>query len=519
MKISEFQLTNMYPTYKKMCDFGKMSLQTHQIDGLLWMTNRENIPSEKTLGIKGGIIADEMGLGKTFQMISLIACNFKLRTLIVLPPILIQQWIDAFNAITGHMPFVYHKKFTKTLDLSKLQNAPIVITSYAMISSNEKKSTNSLHKLKWNRIVFDEAHHLRNRNTGVFVGSYKLVSSIKWFVTGTPIQNKMSDLYALCDILGLPRKFYRKKENHMLIKEQLVLRRTKQQVDIILPPIQVNHVVIPVGEFEDPIFDELHSILPLSFENKNSDETTNSQEETYTYSEEEDTNDNINAINEIVIKPTNKKLSSTNNEFVPDTKLFTRLYDNILPAFIKARQLCIYPPMLQNTIYKNIELIESHQDFETYYKSSTDTKKLDTLVSFLQKRRENLKIVFCYFKREIDYISYKLDTLNIDNRVIDGRVSLNQKNSILRNPPQVLILQIQTSCEGLNLQRYSEVYFTSPHWNPAIESQAIARCHRTGQAKDVNVFKFIFKHDSFRSIEEYILDVQNYKTDIANKIL
>ncbi len=142
MKISEFQLTNIYPTYKKICDFGKMRIQPHQVEALVWMVNRENVPSEKTLSKKGGIIADEMGLGKTFQMISLIACNFKLRTLIVLPPILIQQWIDTFKTITGHMPFVYHKKFTKTIDISKLQNAPIVITSYAMISSNGKTSTN-----------------------------------------------------------------------------------------------------------------------------------------------------------------------------------------------------------------------------------------------------------------------------------------------------------------------------------------------------------------------------------------
>lgn len=503
MEITEFQRTSFYPTYKKICDFGKMQIKIHQIQALLWMLKRENVPDETTLGLRGGIIADEMGLGKTFQMISLIACNFKRRTLIILPPILIQQWIDAFKAITGHSPFVYHKKFNKNINLQRVQQSPIVITSYAMISTGTKKSTNILHEIKWNRIIFDEAHHLRNKNTGTFAGASTLRSNIKWFVTGTPIQNKMNDLYALCDILGMKRQFYRKKDNHPFIKENFVLRRTKNDVDIKLPDIIMNHVLIPVNDFENPIFDELHSILPLNIEEKTEED-----------SDSEDIDEDDATINEITIKG-NKKIKYP---FIPETKLFTRLYDNILPAFIKARQLCIYPPMLQKTIYDNKGLIEDPRDLTSYYKSSIDTKKLDTLVSFLKDRRENRKIVFCYFKREIDYLSRQLSSINIQNKIIDGRTTLTKKNSILRKSPEILILQIQTSCEGLNLQQYSQVYFTSPHWNPAIESQAIARCHRTGQTKNVNVYKFIFT-SSNTSIEEYILSIQKYKNSLANKIL
>lgn len=507
MEITEFQLTTVYPTYKKICDFGKLQIKNHQVQALLWMRKRENIPDEKTMGLRGGIIADEMGLGKTFQMISLITCNFKRRTLIVLPPILIQQWIDAFKSITGHAPFVYHKKYTKNVDLTSLMEYPIVITSYGMIATSEKKPTNVLHNIKWSRVIFDEAHHLRNKKTWSFTGALQLKSMIKWFVTGTPIQNKIKDLYALCHILGMPREFYRKKENHPLIKQELILRRTKNDVEIRLPPLEINHVLIPINEFENPIFDELHSIIPLNFEkNLQSDE------------EDENSSDDSedSEINEIIVKTKNISLE---NPFIPESKLFMRLYDTVLPAFMKARQLCIYPPMLQKTIYDNKQLIENSKELSIYYKCSVDTKKLDTLISFIRRRRENKKIVFCYFKREIDYLSKQLDGFNIQNSYIDGRVSLGRKNAIIKKSPEVLILQIQTSCEGLNLQQYSEVYFTSPHWNPAIESQAIARCHRTGQTKEVNVFKFIFTSSSFRSIEEYILHVQKCKREIANKIL
>jgi DNA repair protein RAD5 len=77
--------------------------------------------------------------------------------------------------------------------------------------------------------------------------------------------------------------------------------------------------------------------------------------------------------------------------------------------------------------------------------------------------------------------------------VFDGRITSRiKKKAILNDFYDVLILQIQTGCEGLNLQeKYSEIYFVSPHWNPAVEEQAIARCHRIGQTKSVFVKRFV----------------------------
>jgi SNF2 family DNA or RNA helicase len=90
-----------------------------------------------------------------------------------------------------------------------------------------------------------------------------------------------------------------------------------------------------------------------------------------------------------------------------------------------------------------------------------------------------------------------------------------------------LVLQIQTGCEGLNLQEnYSEIYFISPHWNPAVEDQAIARCHRIGQTKSVYVKRF--EMSSFisneqdiptRTIDKYVKDVQDVKRIVAGEII
>ena len=98
----------------------------------------------------------------------------------------------------------------------------------------------------------------------------------------------------------------------------------------------------------------------------------------------------------------------------------------------------------------------------------------------------------------------------------DGRTSHSERNEILTKKCDVLILQIQTGCEGLNLQHFSEIYFVSPHWNPAVEDQAVARCHRIGQEKEVEVFRF--QMSGFDDEEESItLDAYSGKVQEAKR--
>jgi len=86
-----------------------------------------------------------------------------------------------------------------------------------------------------------------------------------------------------------------------------------------------------------------------------------------------------------------------------------------------------------------------------------------------------------------------------------------------------LILQIKTGNEGLNLQEYSEVYFVTPNWNPKVEEQAIARCHRLGQKKEVSVFRFVMGSfdDELRTknIEMYSEFIQQEKREIEDRLL
>jgi hypothetical protein len=167
---------------------------------------------------------------------------------------------------------------------------------------------------------------------------------------------------------------------------------------------------------------------------------------------------------------------------------------------IQAKQSCIYPRL---ACRKSVPQMPPCED-ENY--SSKISKVVRTILS--RKDNGKRKIVFCHFRGEIDYIQARLTTAfpSLVVRYLDGRTKESERRQILAPDADidVLILQIQTCCEGLNLQQFSEVYFVSPDWNPAVEDQAIARCHRFGQTEPVSVFRFIMAPLRIRATPEMI---------------
>ena len=148
-------------------------------------------------------------------------------------------------------------------------------------------------------------------------------------------------------------------------------------------------------------------------------------------------------------------------------------------------------------------------------------KKLNKLIQDIESRigNGNRKLVFCDYQEE----SYKIQEMLsdrgiIDSQIIEGRTTTRQRKEILRESPEVLIMQIQTGNEGLNLQQCNELYFISPGWNPCVEDQAVARSHRLGQTKPVYVYRYImngFDDDSFtQNIENYCESVQKEKKEL-----
>ena len=426
----------------------------YQYNGVEWCMKAEQ--REKEHGPRGGFLADEMGLGKTITMIGLGFASPVERTLIVLPAALVEQWKAQLRKLDGRKILVWHKG----IKLDHLLQIPVVITTYGKIGVTEKRKVCDLHKVEWGRIIFDEAHHLRNRKTGGYMGAKLLQGGAKWLVTGTPIQNRTGDLKSLCAVLGVAASKM-DKDLVQAIKREYILRRTKDSVNLSLPALKQEEIFISwADDGENDLANDVHSSLPFCNVERNLTDPEASP-------------------------PTAPRSDSFVNIF--DTGDAEKLI-----MMMKALQMCAFPALLKQDVDYALERNELDED-HPYVAAVRSKSKLDSLLTSLltSKNNGNGKVVFCRFHKEIDFLADYLREKGMDAVVFDGRVSLGARRNILKRPHDVLIMQIQAGCEGLNLQEhYSEIYFVSPHWNPAIEDQAIARCHRLGQKKEVNIYHY-----------------------------
>jgi SNF2 family DNA or RNA helicase len=466
--------------FQLILDKANFSAKSYQYDGVKWCIENELRPNP--IGnCRGGFIADEMGLGKTIMMIGTMFSNYVQRTLIVLPPVLISQWHKALLQATGHNALLYYGDNKKNVTQDQVNRAPIVLTSYNMLL---QKSC-LLKNVVWSRVIFDEAHHLRNRNTKRFKSCKEIKANIRWLVTGTPIQNRKQDFYNLCSMVGMNSSFYLDQSNMSVIKQFYLLRRTKAQVGIDLPPVnKTEHIVEWEDKQEMLLAEELHSLLRLSNVSSNK----------------------------------KKELGSAMDGLCP------------LIYLMRCRQVCVLPRLLN----KQLDSLVSKGIIQSGYleSSSNFSSKIDAMIHIILERKDNGKgkIIFCHYREEIDVVVERLLKGGLTKVVsYDGRNSGGDNLRNLADPADALVLQIQTGCEGLNLQdHFSEIYFVSPHWNPSIEDQAIARCHRIGQTKPVDVFKFEMKgfkqdikKDNIKPItmETYVNCVQTNKREIIKEVL
>lgn len=497
----------------------------YQREGVEFCLRREvrngEVPERKVIG---GIIADEMGLGKTIMMMGLILANLDMyrRTLIVVPVALITQWVDQLKRTiidTGVKSdltvIVYHGSAGKRRVVlsgdsgdivwchrpprsKSMVNRPIdiVITTYGCVAMEEpvpvtrkKKNsaliptttttntttttttTLSLMSFRADRIVFDEAHHLRNKNSRIFKGAMRVVSSMDemlrpsvWIVTGTPIQNKISDLKSLCYVLGFKMCELMSEEKRRAIRDEYVLRRTKVSVGMVAAAVTAEEAG-DGADIDVTCAPRLQSLKHYKL------------------------NVPWGSENELALSREIHHKARTTSMRSERLKLYTRM-----------RQMCVWPALLNPVDSAESEYkVDNHGLTPEQFKIAVSNQSkmdcvLSTMMTEFSRADSRKSIVFCHYRREmvrLREILLRSGVVGEENiAIIDGTVGARERGRIFADEPTVLILQIRTCSEGLNLQSYSNVYFISPHWNPCVEDQAIARCYRMGQTSQVKVFRF-----------------------------
>ena len=369
----------------------------------------------------------------------------------------------------------------------------------------------------WGRVVLDEAHRVRNKRTRRFKSIMGLKADLKWCITGTPIQNRLSDLFSLILFLEIYPFSYDFCTN---CKDCSVFHLNK--------PAKSNELCQDCG---CPYWKHSNSFQSVIGGPRNSDVTPQVFEQLQTH-----------VLNKIMLRRTVEgaclefSLPSIDDETISfelleDERCSYNLTEmRAREAFAEletegAKYACYFAILVRLRLFTNHRLLITHGteygddgvpfreriNEDIWFESSKILNVLEVLYDLL-KLPENKCILFSNFTRMLDLIAFRLVDKGCPYLQFDGRLSARARSRVVEKfnsdaTIQVLLVSTQCGGEGLNLQAANFVILIDPWWNPALERQSIHRAYRIGQSRPVKVIRFIAKE----TIEERIVQLQQKK--------
>ena len=195
-------------------------ISPYQHDGVKWLSERELAPD-----YPGGFLCDEMGLGKTVQMIAVMLVNPRPKTLIVVPKSIVGQWVSEIKRFAPSLTVHAYNGMDRMMPDSDKPFPNIVVAPYSVLPREVDNLPCPLVRVKWDRVILDEGHEIRNPKTKSYLICKSLMAEIRWVLTGTPIFNSMRDFVTLCAFIGIPRDYTQGYTED--VRKRYVLRRTK----------------------------------------------------------------------------------------------------------------------------------------------------------------------------------------------------------------------------------------------------------------------------------------------------
>lgn len=461
----------------------KASLRSYQTVGVNWLYELSQ------LGL-GACLADDMGLGKTIQIISLLLIlknkekNNKgkknLPSLLVLPASLLNNWQDEINKFAPSLNCLFiHRSMIAKSELEKIadiglsryyngSNIDLLITSYGTLMRQ-----GWLLELNWNLAILDEAQAIKNPNTRQTKQVKQIKARARIALTGTPVENRLSDLWSLFDficpgLLGNTSKFKR------FIKS-LESRETQQYAPLrnLISPYILRRLKTDKTIISDlPDKTEVKSFCQLSKKQA------------------------------VLYQKTVKQLARMLNEVEG-----IKRRGQILAYMLKLKQLCNHP---------------SQMNGDGEYKGK-DSGKFLRLLEICQEisDKQDKVLIFTQFREIIEPLNRLLNTIfKQPGLVLHGATPVKKRQKMVdlfqdETGPSHFILSLKAGGTGLNLTAASHVIHFDRWWNPAVENQATDRAFRIGQKNNILVHKFICKG----SIEEKIDALISDKSELANELL
>jgi hypothetical protein len=431
------------------------------------------------LGI-GAVLADDMGLGKTVQAIAMLLSEREQYgadafgpTLVVCPMGIARQWVKELTRFAPSLRVHLHhgsERPSGAALLEAVRASDVVVTSYDIAS----RDVDGLALVEWDRLILDEAQDVKNPATARARALRRLSARRRLAMTGTPIENRLQELWAIMDVVnpgllgsraGFERMFARPIEEG---DDELALERLRAMVQ---PFILRRPKDAPEVEMELPPITVVKDYCRLTVEQA--------------------------SLYQATVDRWMSRIEQHDQGFARRGA--------VLAMLSQLKQVCNHPEMV----------VETGQPLDGR------SGKLERLVELLEQVPAGDKaLVFTQYPSFDRLVSHLAERLGRRIGFFHGRLNAQHREELVdafstEDGPEILVISIRAGGRGLNLPAANHVFHFDRWWNPAVEQQATDRAHRFGQHKSVFVHSLICR----ATLEERIDALLDSKRELAEKVI
>jgi len=439
-------------------------LRDYQKEGVYWLRFLER---------SGfcGILADEMGLGKTVQTLTWLQLPRKKQgpSLIICPTSLVVNWAEEVKKFTPDLTVLIMHGADRHDNWDEIEKHDIVITSYALIRRDLDKYLEHHFFLA----VLDEAQHIKNRNTQNAVAVKRIQAEHKLVLTGTPIENSVSDLWSIMDFL-MPGYL----GHHDTFRKNYEL------------PIKAGGPVAELAQMK--LRRKLHPFLLRRLKKEVAKDLPDKIQRIAHCTLTEDQH--------IVYKQLLENAKKEIGQMVKE-KGFNKSRMEIFKTLLRLRQTCCHLDLLKLPgIKSKFPSAKMALFFELVHEAIDAGHRI---------------LVFSQFTSMLSILCNELDKQELKYCYLDGSTKNRQDHVRQFNSDRsipLFLISLKAGGTGLNLTGADMVIHFDPWWNPAVEEQATDRAHRIGQKNTVYSVKLITKN----TVEEKVLQMQRRKKSVID---